>query len=133
MKVTRYISLILIPCFSVFLGHNLIPHHHHTEQLSVPLSSDCPIEHGDKHEHEHDAEENPLHCHAFNDVVFNKYRSLQIPSVSEEIINLLIPLSLQVTQAVESGLTCPNIQIKIPDKASEYFGARSLRAPPIRV
>jgi len=131
MKVRSYISPFLLVCFSVFLGHNLIPHHHHSEQVQVPLAAECPIDHGDTHEHDHDGEEHPLHCHAFNDVVFHKYNSVQIPVNSQDITTLLHPLTLKESAPPSArNISSLNIQIKIPDKLLAYFGARSLRAPP---
>lgn len=130
MKVRSYISLILSICFSVFLGHNLIPHHHHSEQVNVPLAAECPIDHGDTHEHEHDGEDFPLHCHAFNDVVFDKYNAIQVPVQSQDLTTLLFPLTFKVIATPARNISSHYIQIKIPDKRLAYYGARSLRAPP---
>lgn len=130
MKVRSYISLILSICFSVFLGHNLIPHHHHSEQVNVPVAAECPIDHGDTHEHDHDGEDFPLHCHAFNDVVFDKCQSIQLPKVSQDITKILQPLAIKATVPLARNISSHYIQIKIPDKRLAYYGARSLRAPP---
>ena len=131
MKAHRYISILLILCFSVFLGHNLIPHHHHSEQVSVPVSTECPVDHGDTHEHQHDADHDPLHCHAFNDVVFDKYNSIQFRDISTHIQTLTIPTELSVVATVPTELTSAYIHFKIPDKSSECFGTCSLRGPPV--
>ena len=130
MKAHRYISILLILCFSVFLGHNLIPHHHHSEQVSVPVSTECPVDHGDTHEHQHDADHDPLHCHAFNDVVFDKYNSIQFRDISTHIQTLTIPTEILLEALVPTEILSFYFQFKIPDKPSDYFGSRSLRAPP---
>ena len=78
MNVNRYMAGMLLLCFSVFLGHNLVPHHHHSGVFPNPITSACPHEHGDHQGHDHDsdadtkADQHPIHCHAFNDVVFEK-------------------------------------------------------------
>lgn len=137
MKVHRHISLILTLCFSVFLGHSLVPHHHHAEQVHVPLSSDCPIDHedrlppGDETDPDHHGHEHPLHCHAFNDVVFHKYNPVQVPEVSRDISKLFVALTIQAAPDLASENSAPFIQIKIPDKLLACKGALSPRAPPI--
>jgi hypothetical protein len=130
MKPYRYIFIFLTLCFSVFLGHNLIPHHHHSEQVIVPVSAECPVDHGDTHEHHSDADHDPLHCHAFNDVVFDKYNSIQIREVSPLILTLAIPSVVLVVAPVPTEILSDYVRLKIPDKPSDYFGSRSLRAPP---
>ena len=130
MKSHRYISIILTLCFSVFLGHNLIPHHHHSEQVIVPVSTECPIDHGDTHEHHSDADHDPLHCHAFNDVVFDKYNTIQIAKASTHIQKLTIPSEVSLEAPVPTEILSFYFQFRIPDNPSDYFGSRSLRAPP---
>lgn len=121
----------------MFLGHNLVPHHHHSEQVHVPVSSDCPVDHEDRHHHGHDADADshghdiPLHCHAFNDVVFHKYNPVQVPEVSRDISKLFVLLTNQVAPDLASESSAPFIQIKIPDKLLACKGALSLRAPPV--
>ncbi len=131
MKSHRYISIILTLCFSVFLGHNLIPHHHHSEQVIVPVSTECPVDHGDTHEHQSDADHDPLHCHAFNDVAFDKYNTLQIEEVSTNIQTLTIPTEVSREAPVPTEILSFYFQFKIPDKSSECIGTCSLRGPPV--
>lgn len=130
MKAHKYISILLTLCFSVFLGHNLIPHHHHSGQVIVPISTECPVDHGDTNEHHHDTDHDPLHCHAFNDVVFDKYNSIQFRDISTHIHTLSIPTVISVLAPVPTEILSLYFQFKIPDKPSDYFGARSLRGPP---
>jgi hypothetical protein len=130
MKTHRYISIFLTLCFSVFLGHNLIPHHHHSEQVSVPVATECPVDHGDTHEHHQNADHKSLHCHAFNDVVFDKYNSIQIGELNARILMLALRSVSCIPAPKHTEVFSSYIQFKIPDKPSEYFGARSLRGPP---
>ena len=131
MKAHRYISIFLTLCFSVFLGHNLIPHHHHSEQVIVPVSAECPVDHGDTENHQHDADHDPLHCHAFNDVVFDKYNSNQFRDVSTHNHMLSIPSIIAGVAPIPTEILSAYFQFKIPDKPSDYFGSRSLRGPPV--
>ena len=131
MKAHRYISIFLTLCFSVFLGHNLIPHHHHSEQVIVPVSAECPVDHGSTDGHHHDADRDPLHCHAFNDVVFDKYNSIQLRDLSTHIHALAIPSVIAAVAPLPKETSSIYFHFKIPDKPSGYFGARSLRGPPV--
>jgi len=127
---------LLLFCFSVFLGHNLVPHHHHSEVFHSPIATDCPFEHGDHQGHDHDSDtdadtnEHPTHCHAFNDVVFEKYNapvikawtsSLQVIFVSGQTLLPDVPSDLS------SG---PFIFLKLPCSSHTDIGTRALRAPP---
>jgi len=58
MRVNRYIAGLLLICFSAFLGHNLVPHHHHSEVFNSPIATDCPIEHKDHQGHNPDNDAN---------------------------------------------------------------------------
>ena len=131
MDGKRYISFLLISCFSVFLGHNLIPHHHHAEQVSVPLATECQEDHQDTHNHPPDSDHEPLHCHAFNDVVFDKYSSLHIQKEYTHILTCGFPSNISKKDPHFKEASLAYMLFKIPDKPSDYFGARSLRAPPL--
>jgi hypothetical protein len=130
MKAHKYISILLTLCFSVFLGHNLIPHHHHAEQVIVPVSAECPVYHVDTDVRHHDADHDPLHCHAFNDVVFDQYNSNQFRDVSTHSHTLSIPSFIAAVAPKPTEILSAYFQFKIPDKPSDYFGGRSLRGPP---
>ena len=138
MKIYRYIAILLLVCFSAFLGHNLVPHHHHSETLLSPLATDCPVEHGDHHccDQEADGEDHhpdhpPSHCHAFNDVVFEKYNTQLVKPVSAcaliwaAIYTDLVPLS-----PAASEFSCFK-GLKIPIKTIDLYGSRGLRGPPL--
>ena len=125
---------MLLVCFSVFLGHNLVPHHHHSEAFNSPIATDCPIEHEDQHGHDHDSDaetnEHPTHCHAFNDVVFEKYNSPIVKPWSNQVLVKLVsgqtivpelPLDLVSSQYIFLNLLC---------SSHTDIGTRALRGPP---
>ena len=142
MKVYRHIAILLLICFSVFLGHNLVPHHHHSEVLANPLPGQCPIQHADHHAcdqdqqpegKDHQSEDHPLHCHAFNDVVFEKHHS--------DLVKPLTCITLVTFTSFADLLSDPQStreiylreDLKIPDKTVELSGSRVLRGPPALV
>lgn len=131
MNSNQYISILLSSIFAVFLGHNLVPHHHHSEIVSVPVSSECPVEHGDHHEGDHDTDHHPIHCYAFNDVVFDKYSSPQIQPQAKVIQYMTVADSMTNPDAPVNAGISGYICLKIPDPAAWYVGARPLRGPPL--
>lgn len=64
----KIISFFLLLIFSVMVGHGVIPHHHHAEAAVNPVTDSCPIQHEDHHR----SGNGPVHCHAFNELVFCK-------------------------------------------------------------
>ena len=136
MKVNRYLAGLLLLCFSVFLGHNLVPHHHHSEVSLRPISTACPVEHSDHQGHDHnsdadaEAEEHPIHCHAFNDVVFVKYKvTINNPGTGQ----LLSMVVSGQTSALEEMLMLTSSLfplLKLPAKSLTDLGTRALRGPP---
>ena len=131
MRVQRYISTLLLVCFSVFLGHNMIPHHHHSEVLHNPLATNCPIDHEDSHEHEHDAGEQPTHCHAFNAVVFDMYNTLTIRPWTGSIQAMLVPGQLTLPENIQHRSPYEYAILKLPCKSVISLGSVGLRAPPV--
>ena len=120
-------SILLLISFSVFLGHNLVPHHHHIEAINVSIDSDCPIEHEDHQ----GTDDHPFHCHAFNSVTFVNYSHSEIQQPVRVISTFTVPalkIQFESPTAFESQRF---ICLKIPDKSTGYFGAISLRAPPL--
>jgi len=137
MKVYRYIAWLLLICFSAFLGHNLVPHHHHTEALLSPIATDCPVEHADHRccdqdakEEDHHSEKQPSHCHAFNDVVFEKHQTTLIKQISGHTLIMAV----SHTELVQDNPANNNFYalngLKYPLKTIELYGSRGLRGPP---
>lgn len=135
MTFKRYIAGLLLFCFSVFLGHNLIPHHHHSEVFLGPIASECPFEHGDTHEHNHTdcdqhAGEHPTHCHAFNDVVFQKHSVPSIRPWAGNLTAMMVPGQAVLHQAEQPGTPYVYALHKPPFITTVYPGSEDLRAPP---
>jgi hypothetical protein len=131
MKMYRFISGILLLCFSAYLGHNLVPHYHHSETCQNPIATECPFEHGDTNEHDHDADEHPTHCHAFNDVVFEKHNVPALHPWAGSIQAMMVPGASKLPE--EKQYCSPYIYavLKPPCITVVYLGSRDLRAPPV--
>ena len=138
MKAYRYIAALLLICFSAFLGHNLVPHQHHSEAFQSPLTSNCPYEHGDQHGHNHDGdtdtdtneEELPVHCHAFNDVVFVKYQVHLNKPGSGQVLAMVVPGQILVPDVPALLTSSPFRLLKLACRSHTDVGTRALRAPP---
>ncbi len=127
MDGKRYIAPFLLICFSIFLGHSLVPHHHYAEIGATFMAGVCPADHEDFH----DEQPSPLHCHAFNSLDFVNYSPTKILQPLRVISFWLVPdSSVELEQPPESGLIL-NISPKIPDKTIKYIGAISMRGPPV--
>jgi len=135
MKIKVHIAGLLLICFSAFLGHNLVPHHHHSEIYLSPITTDCPFEHGDtqEHEHNHDADEHPTHCHAFNDVVFEKYSVPVLRPWAGSLLALIVPGQPRLPEVDPAHSPNTFVVLKLPCKTAAYLGSRDLRAPPVLV
>ena len=137
MRFRKLIGNLLLICFSAFLGHNLVPHHHHTEVYNSPIASDCPFEHSDHHGHDHgdDAESgtenHPLHCHAFNDVVFQKYSAPELRPLTTDIQAMITPWQFSLTGEIHYSSPHGHAVLKLPCRIAVYPGSIGLRAPPV--
>jgi hypothetical protein len=136
MKVYRYIAGLLLICFSVFLGHNLVPHQHHSKSFQSPITTDCPFEHWDQHHHDHDAEsdheteDQPVHCHAFNDVVFEKYSTPVNKTGKVQLRAMLFPGQTQAPELSILLSSSPFRLIEPPWISHPSVMTRALRGPP---
>jgi hypothetical protein len=137
MKLKKHITYLLLICFAAFLGHNLVPHHHHSEVYQSPIATDCPFEHGDHHGHKQESNtnsgEHPVHCHAFNDVVFQKYNAPTLRPWAGFIQAIIIPGQIEIPEDVQSCSSHTFLVLKLPCKTAEQLGLRDLRAPPVFV
>lgn len=137
MEVNRHIAALLLVCFSVFLGHNLVPHHHHSEVVSSPIANECPLDHSDQHGQEHpvdpgtDAEKHSTHCHAFNDLVFEKYNTPTIRPWISGIPAMLVPGKPALPEENQKPALQTYTVLKTPCRTALYLGSRDLRAPPL--
>ena len=80
----KIVSFFLLLIFSVMVGHGVIPHDHHAEAAVGQVTDSCPIRHEDHHE----PESTPVHCHAFNELVFCKSGHSLV--LKEYLENLLV-------------------------------------------
>jgi hypothetical protein len=127
MHATKYISLVLLICFSAFLGHNLIPHHHHADSAHIDTQGHCPV----NHKEHHDSDDPPSHCHAFNDVEFIKITPTYMDPPVCNATSLLFSLEeIQIEKQISYGIS-KYICLKLPIKTIEYMVAIPLRAPPV--
>jgi len=137
MNANRYIAAFFIICFSAFLGHNLVPHHHHSEVFQIPIVSDCPYEHGDHYGHDQDGvnepetEKQPTHCHAFNDVVLEKYSTPSFRPGTFSLPAMMVPGHSYFPEGEQGFSPYPCFVLKPPYIPVVYLGSRSLRAPPV--
>lgn len=137
MHANRYIAALLICCFSAFLGHNLVPHHHHSEVYQSPIATNCPLDHGDNHGHDHDADtesntdRHPTHCHAFNDVVFEKHSIPAIRPWTGILQAMMVPEQSKLPVEEQHLSPYTYAVLKLPCKNAVYLGSRDLRAPPL--
>ena len=122
----KYIGQLLLLCFSVFLGHNLIPHHHHSELIITHPGESCPIEHED---HQTSANQ-PAHCHAFNQVAFNKVESLGMQEDARKFITHTIAFIAADLHKPEASRTLLDIPLKINLPLTSWGGTSAARAPP---
>jgi hypothetical protein len=133
MRFNRNIAGILILCFSVFLGHNLIPHHHYTDLFGGPVSSACPLQHGDQsgtQDHEGDGILPPKHCHAFNDVVLDKFSVPETIPVRLLMQLMEIPHQTRMSQLPAWNTCSLENSRPLPGYDDPATVIRALRAPP---
>jgi len=136
MNMQRIISAVLLIVFAAFLGHNMIPHHHHESIFHVEDSGCCKHEHAGlpvqaegQHDDDH-AGDGHDHCHAFNSVDLQKNKPHQ------GFTKILLPLCcLQTFESeYESGsLQAAEFLIAIykpPIRGPVLKGSRVLRGPP---
>lgn len=131
--MNRYKAGFLILCFSAFLGHSFMPHHHQAELFGSPLSSECPFEHTDqsgqpRHEGpDHDVPSS--HCHAFNDVALEKINTTGNPPVTVQV--KFLEKSVQTVYEFPAGdMKHLSIRSMPPGNIHLVLGPRALRAPP---
>ena len=129
MKVYRYTGWLLMICFSAFLGHGLVPHHHHGETFLNPIATDCPVQHEDQHCS--GQEKHPVHCHAFNDVVFEKFQTQVLAPLYGQHLVMAVPFNDPVPDPETSLEMDGPVRLTWLHKGIEYYGSLCLRGPPL--
>jgi hypothetical protein len=120
---------LLLLCFAVFLGHNLIPHHHHSELVTNQAGESCPIGHEDHTE----TGNHPAHCHAFNEVTFYKVESSGLMEDVREISLLVSCFTAIATPLLRVSEASHSFTLKIPLAETESGSSVEARAPPLPV
>jgi len=115
MNIHRIIANLLLICFSAFLGHNLVPHQHFSEDLSDSCTA---------------KDQHPLHCHAFNDVEFEKFSSTTNNSLSNHFQEMVEPGKVCCSEILLQLPTSPYTFLELACSSRSDRGTHDLRAPP---
>jgi len=130
MKGRQHIALLLLLAFFAYLSHAMVPHHHHDGVLRHTEESNCTHshDHEDAASHDHE-EEAPLHCHAFNNLVFEKYRS-GVQKLEPTYLAFTLPSEVCLHELPGPERTTFNYFKAHPPEALPP-GSCSPRAPPV--
>lgn len=117
----KHIATLLLICFSVLIGHSIIPHRHHPE---LAVGQKCPLEHNDQRS----SGEHSGHCHAFNGLAFFNAGIATVPKIhtSTPLVIEIQNLELIVPQRVINL----HVPLKILDPSVVPDAFLSLRGPP---
>ena len=127
MNIRMKISFLLLLSFSILLGHNLVPHHHHAEVMERTIDDDCPVEHNDHHGDENE----PVHCHAFNAHSFYKVSGQDITQ-KWKVISAVVILFPEIEDENPNGFeTCRIKSSEAPVVLPGIYGSTTTRGPPI--
>ncbi len=120
MDSNRQISLLLILGFSIFLGHNRVPHHHYAGFVNIGECSSDYVDDGPAN-----------HCHAFNSMDLIHYSYTKIQQPVGMVTFGMVPVSKVKLEQPGTFVLRLYAALKIPDKTTMCPGDISLRAPPI--
>ncbi len=76
-KYENITSILLLIVGLVIFSHSIIPHDHHYN------SSVSDIEH--HHHNDNDSGDEPIHCHYFNNIDFDKVRTNNVTNIIKEL------------------------------------------------
>lgn len=131
MKLKRSISIILLLIFAAFMAHNMVPHHHHDGEFHADEKECCEHEHAeypgaeDQQEDKHSG-----HCHAFNNLDFEKNTTLKAKSSTKQLKSLVLTGSIyHFCFTGNTDLVSPIY--KPPCLEPEDPGSLALRGPPL--
>ncbi|TAJ14719.1 hypothetical protein DMA11_04075 [Marinilabiliaceae bacterium JC017] len=131
-KLREIAAYTLLLAYSIVFAHNIIPHHHHSEQsflgdagvaLHEHSHDDCshsyPYESNLKHDHHH---QHQSHCHFNVRPILTKMVNIPLVFVTVDEVQLPVPVYN----------FCKNAFVYYPQKLLEsYSFAVPLRAPPV--
>jgi hypothetical protein len=126
-RVLKNIPVIILwVAWLILTAHLLIPHDHHLVETYVNQEEPCPASHGSPNHHPL----TPVHCHAFNDITFEKsvgfihyFNQLSVGLISYNSFDPIIP-DYHVQRIGLFGLND-----SLPDHY--LLEISSLRAPPV--
>jgi hypothetical protein len=119
-------SLFLWLAVVVIMAHTVIPHDHHTESsCAIPDASCNAQENGNSHHNPL-----PVHCHAFNDLVCEKF-SFSFFKLHHSAYSYL-SISVQIVSAnvARTGMIVRFYDIQFPLASSGLTASDPFRAPP---
>ncbi|MFC2112241.1 hypothetical protein ACFLTA_03155 [Bacteroidota bacterium] len=111
MKVKSHIAILLGSLILINLGHNIIPHHHHLDDV---YSHDGCDQH-DPPEHTGETDDPSGHCHAFNGF--------------EYVLSFEKIFKQDHLKSISKVFTAPIFQYEEPEKKS-FYTCRSVGPPP---
>jgi hypothetical protein len=126
IKINKYLPVSCLWLAVILLcAHQIIPHDHHNASPYADLDKNCPATEN-KNDHHTGF---PVHCHAFNDLVSEKSRSLHVsPNLNFNIIAIICnsdPGTFQTQIRVEKKIALLESVID-----SAIIELHPLRAPP---
>jgi len=114
----------------VIIAHLIIPHDHHSDSSVFNKGNGC---HADNTQHSTKLPGFPIHCHAFNDLTFEKTSTTVIVYNDIPVCDLFILSFLDSTISV-SGLSCVGIKdFQDPLIEIDLLRLSPFRAPPALV
>jgi len=111
----------------VIIAHLLIPHDHHSGSGIFDKEDTC---HSDNAGHKHKSPVFPLHCHALNDLTFEKTSTVFVADNNIPSCNLFIQsvIDSKITPFYSSCFKIRDYQIPLID--IDFIRLSHLRAPP---
>lgn len=126
MDHRKYIAFFILFSFSVFLGHNMVPHHHHVEPVQRAMHQPCSTDQHNSHEEDNHSS----HCHAFNGLDFVKFSDLEVIQPAAQSL-YLSSISEEILMELRDGLDVRKYAISHTKwRSSDISGGINLRAPP---
>jgi hypothetical protein len=125
-KIYKYTSVFFLWLAALTLcGHLLLPHDHHIDGSFSGQNENCPASNSESGHHSGF----PVHCHAFNDLVTERFRVFQILPDNQYNLNAFISSSEKI--AFDLSVYCVRIiDLQKPFINSYALELFLLRAPP---
>jgi hypothetical protein len=125
-KFLRKVAVMLLwLAVTIIMAHTVIPHDHHSEYSGSVPDASCNAAANEEHHHL------PLHCHAFNDLVCEKYtfQFFKLHNSSTSYLPLCAHLVSVTIFRTQQWVT--TYALKFPLISSELSASDPFRAPPM--